>query len=138
MLLRQEFRGGHEGALEAAAHGPEERQGGNHRLPRPYVSLEEPKHGLGSIQIGGELRADPALGLRELEGQGAQEARLEGRIPGKAGRGLGLEDGAGRHHGQLMGEQFVKGQALLGRIEACLKGCQIRPHGGRMEMAKIG
>ena len=122
MLLRKELRGGHEGALEAAAHGPEERQRRNHRLPRSYVSLEEPEHRLGSIQIGGELRTHPALRLRELKGQGAQEARLEGRIPGKAGRGLGLEDGAGRHHGQLMGEQFVKGQALLGRIEARLKG----------------
>ncbi len=122
MLFGEQLRGGHEGALEAAAHGPEERQGGNDRFSRSHVSLEEPEHGLGSIQIGGELRADPTLGLRELKGQGAQEARLEGRIPGKAGRGLGLENGAGRHHGQLMGEQFVKGQALLGRIEARLEG----------------
>ena len=122
MLLRQELRGGHEGALEAAAHGSEERQGGNYRFARPYVPLEEPEHGLGAIQIGGELRTHPALRLRELKGQGAQEARLEGRIPGKAGGGLGLEDGAGRHHGQLMGEQFVKGQALLRRIEARLEG----------------
>jgi hypothetical protein len=75
---------------------------------------------LGSIQVGGELRADPALGLRELEGQGAQEAGFEGRIPGKAGRGLSLEDGAGGHHGQLMSQQLVESQALLGGIKARL------------------
>ena len=71
MLLRQQFRRGHECALEAAAHGAKERQRSDHRLSRPHVALEEPKHGLGSIQIGSELRVDAALGPRELEGQGA-------------------------------------------------------------------
>ena len=37
-----------------------------------------------------------------------------------------------------MGQQFVKGQALLGGIEARLEGGQMGSDGGRMQMAKIG
>ena len=73
MLLRQDFRGGHQCALLAVLGGAVSRRGGYHSLAAAHVALDQPVHGAAFAEIRQNFLHRPPLGSR----QGKRQGRIE-------------------------------------------------------------
>ena len=75
VLLRQNFRRGHQGTLAAVANGQECRCCGHHGLAAAHVSLDQPVHGNAQGHIPADVLNGPLLGTGQGKGQGGEKGR---------------------------------------------------------------
>ena len=115
VLLRQNFRGGHHGALQAVFRGEIDRRRGHHGLAAAHVALDEPGHGHGLCEIRAHVVDGPLLGAGQLEGQGGTEG-VQVQRPHGLPAVLG---GAGPEHGKADGEdeELLKHQPVSGDVQ---------------------
>ena len=136
VLLGQDLGGRHERALPAGVDGARGGQRGHHRLARAHVALQQAVHGHGLGQIGVDLGTHPRLGGGERKGQGGEQAAVQ--LPVRRGQrrcAQPLPRGQGLRLGQLLRQQFVKLQALPGRMAAVFQGGQGQPGWGLVQQA---
>ena len=111
VLLRQNFRGGHQGGLFSVPGGAENRRGGHHGFAAAHIALDQPVHRRALLKIRQNLRHRPFLGAGQFKGQG----RVKGRqVQIGVGRRLFFRP-AGPHQGKPRGkqEEFLKNQPLF-------------------------
>jgi hypothetical protein len=120
VLFGQDFSGGHQRALPAGVHGQARRQGRHHGLARAHIALQQPVHGHGAGQVGGDFFAHAALGGGQVERQHGHELLVQGQ------RAV-VRPGGAQHRGpqpvalaprlllrQLLRQQLLGLQALPG------------------------
>ena len=113
MLAGQDFGRGHQGGLEAAGGRVGQGQGGDGGLARTDVALKQPAHLFAGGQVAADFGDGLGLGVGQGEGQGLEQV-VGGGAGGDDGRGLDLAGAATAGQGQLVGQEFVIGQALAG------------------------
>ena len=144
VLLRQQFRRGHDRRLPPRLDRLEHGERGHDRLPASHIPLQQAVHRRGA----GHVRLDPgpgaALGRRELEGEGVQERAGErGRSVEGDAADLVAEARPGPGVEKLEKEEFLEGEAPLaapdlgdgGRAMQGAKGLRERGEGEFLEPA---
>ncbi len=116
VLLGEDFRRRHQCHLVAGFQCLQGGQGGDHGLAGAHVALDQPQHGLGLAQVVGDLVAHALLRAGGSEAQVLQV--LDRQFPGQwQHRGaLGAQAVAQTLLGQLVGQQFLERQAVLGPV----------------------
>ncbi len=113
VLLGEDLRRCHEGALDVVARRQEQGECGHDRLSAADVSLEQPRHGPSGTEVGGDLPHGSALGGGQLERQSGA---------GRAAQGLVGADGDPRPLPQarplLFDARGEHGQFLAGQDRA--------------------
>ena len=129
VLLGQHLGGGHQGGLLAGLHRAQHRQQGDHGLAGADIALQQAEH----AAVGGQVGVDFLQGLGLGVGQGVAEAgqRLGAQVAvaEQAVAGAGAQAASDDGQGDLVGQQFVVGQAGavgfgggLGRCLDCAQG----------------
>ena len=118
VLLREQFRGRHDRGLEAVADSTRRRHGGNDRLAGTHVALHQPLHRVGPGQVGPDFADHALLRPRQPEGQAPQQFPLEVRGLSHDRRGVLALAPVQLLHAEVVREQFLERQALLGRVAA--------------------
>ena len=77
MLLGQDFRGSHQGALPTGIYAAACRQRRHHGFARPHVALQQPVHGHVARQIGRNFLAHALLRGCKFKGQGSQQLGVQ-------------------------------------------------------------
>ena len=114
VLFGENFRRCHQRHLIASFQGLQGGQGSDHGFACPYVTLDQPQHRFLLAEVVGDFIAHALL---RAGGRKAEVGQVLRRQP----RGSGHRRGAQGTHafaqallGQLVREQFFKGQAMLG------------------------
>ena len=115
MLLGQQLRGGHQGALEAAPRGQPGSKGRHHGLAGAHVPLHQPVHRRAGGGIRRHLLHHPPLGAGEGEGQ--QRLKLcQGRAPERRSRRL-FPPGTQQRQAAGKGKQLFEDQPPPGLLQ---------------------
>ncbi|MCY1423140.1 hypothetical protein D9M71_388470 [compost metagenome] len=118
VLLGEDFGGRHQRHLVAGLQGLQGGKGGDHRLAGADVALHQAQHGFLLCQVIGDFRTDPLLGAGGLEAKVGQILLRQLARGRQLRRVLGPETFSQALQGQLVGQQFFEGQALLGPVPA--------------------
>ena len=118
VLLGQQLRGGHQGALAAVFRRQPRPVGRHHGLARAHIALHQPVHGRAGGGVGRHLLHGPPLGGREGEGQQGQ--KLLRRRDGKAHSLRPLPPGAQQGHAAGQAEQLLEDQPPPGQLQGLL------------------
>ena len=120
VLLGQDLGGRHQRTLPARVDTQRGGECGHHRFARTHVALQQPVHGHGPRQVGGDFVAHTALGGGELKRQDRQQLFVQGQRGGASGlqhRRPQSVTFAPRHQlRQLLGQQLFRLQALPRRV----------------------
>ena len=115
MLGGQDLGGSHQTGLEAIVERHEHRQGGNHRLARPHITLEQTVHLLARTHIGTNLAKHTLLGVGEFEGDEIVEVVEVIAYSAEMETAIDLMTHLERaHQVELQIEQFLELETVLG------------------------
>ncbi len=118
VLLGENLRGGHQCHLVAGLQRLQRSQGGDHRLAGANVALHQAQHGFALRQVIGDLGADPLLCTGRGEAQVLQVLRRQFLCRRQGWRLLCAHLFTQALQRQLVGQQFLEGQAVLGPVAA--------------------
>ncbi len=102
----------HQGRLGAAFDGPQHGENGNHGLAAADIALQQPHHPALAGHVGGDIAPGFVLGFRQGEGQGGDGLVDQAAV---SVYGAPLDPALVEAHQaqrQLIGKQFVIGEAL--------------------------
>ena len=128
MLLRQNFRRGHQRRLLVIARCQIGRRSGHHGLAAAHVTLDQPVHRRAAGHVGSDLADGPLLGIRQFKGQGPIKGLQIGVFIGRGG----FARSGGPQQAQARGEhkEFLKHQPPLGHLRLL--------HGSRLVDGIVG
>ena len=114
VLGGEDLGGRHQGGLPAVVPGRKHAgAGGNHRLARAHISLEQAVHRGTSGEIAADLPHRPELSFGQSKGEGAQEILDLHRLHGDRSRGV--PGGAHRRESQRKGKELLENQVGAGQ-----------------------
>ena len=116
MLIGEKFRGRHQRDLAAALDGMGRGQRRHQRLAAAHVALDEPKHGLGQLQIRFDLAEHPFLRPGRPKRKRRDQRGFERPGAGQRPAGVVLHPGAQEFEREMMREQFLEGEPTLGGV----------------------
>ena len=118
MLLCQQLGRRHQGRLVTGLHRDECGAGGHHRLAGAHIPLYQTRHRVRPGQIGPDLQIHPLLGAGERERERTQEG-ADQAIPARKHRGCRLLAAQPQPaQTQVMRQQLLEGESLLGGVAA--------------------
>ena len=127
MLVRKYFRRGHQGNLVA---GTDNQQGGDsshHGLAGTDIALDQPQHRRRFQHVLADFCQDPLLRARQFERQVVQEGPDPAvSIVADNERGPRPDCFPDQAQAQVVRQQFLENQALLGRMVAVRQAVQVR------------
>ncbi|CRM70725.1 hypothetical protein [Pseudomonas sp. 22 E 5] len=135
VLFSEDFGRRHQRHLVTGFQCLQGGEGGNHGLARAHVALDQAQHRFMLAEIVGDFITYPLLGARR------RKAKV-GQVLGGQARGLGHRRRAQGAHafaqallGQLVGQQFFEGQAMLSPVMAQCKFVDVSVGGWVMQVA---
>ena len=137
VLLGQQLGRGHQGHLVVRLDRLERGEGRHHGLARAHIPLQQPLHGPGARQVGGDLR-QAACSWSGVSAKGRTARRRRRRPPSPARTGAAMRRMRQTQPPQahLMGHQFLEGQAPEGRVTTLQQVVQIRLQRRAMQIAQ--
>ena len=135
VLLRQNFRGGHQGGLPPVFHAEVDARRRHHGLAGANVALTEPVHGPAGAHIRQRLVHAPPLGRGEGEGQRLIKA-LHIHGPERVGAGR-VPPGAQPPQPQREEEQLLKGQPPPRQLQRLRRGGEVDVLIGEADVAEM-
>ncbi|MCY1539862.1 hypothetical protein D9M68_754710 [compost metagenome] len=118
MLLGEDLGRRHQRHLVAGFQRLQRGQRGDHGLAGADVALHQAQHGFGLGQVVGDLGADPLLCAGGFEAEVGEEALRQRACRRQLRRLLGAQALAQALQRQLVGQQFLEGQAVLRPVAA--------------------
>ncbi len=118
VLLGEDFRRRHQRHLIAGFQCLQRSKGGDHGLAGTDVALHQAQHGFVLGQVIGDLGADALLRAGGAEAEVGEKALWQSLGRWQLWRLLGAYPLAQALQRQLMGQQFLEGQAVLGPVAA--------------------
>ncbi|MNZ79083.1 hypothetical protein D3C78_976770 [compost metagenome] len=118
VLLGEDLGGRHQRHLVAGLQRLQRGQRGDHGLAGADVALHQAQHRLGLGQVPGDFRRHALLRAGGGEAEVGQVLRRQARGLGQLRRLLGAHALAQARQRQLVGQQFLEGQAVLGPVAA--------------------
>ncbi|MNF45261.1 hypothetical protein D3C84_263890 [compost metagenome] len=118
VLLGEDFGGRHQRHLVAGLQRLQGGEGGDHGLAGANIALDQAQHGRVLAEVVGDLGADPLLRAGGGETQVGEVLLRQACGRRQWRRLLGAHAFAQALQGQLVGQQFLEGQAVLGPVPA--------------------
>ena len=125
VLLCENFRRRHQRYLPASFQCLQGCHCRYHRLASTDIALHQTQHRLALLQVSADFDTDAVLGACQRKRQALQKLRCEFFTGRHGGRLMRAELSAQAQHGQLMGQQLLKGEPMLGPVTALFQGLQI-------------
>ena len=127
MLVRKYFRRGHQGNLVAGTDNQQRGDSGHHGLAGTDVTLDQAQHRRWFQHVLADFSQHPLLRARQFERQVVQEGPDPAvSLAADNERGLGPDCFPDQAQAQVVRQQFLEDQALLGRVSAVRQAVQVR------------
>ena len=127
MLVRKDFRRGHQGNLVAGTDNQQRGDSGHHGLAGTDIALDQAQHRRRFQHVLADFCQDPLLRARQLERQVIQEGPDPAvSLVADNERGPRPDCFPDQAQAQVVRQQFFENQALLGRVVAVRQAVQVR------------
>ena len=127
MLVRKYFRRGHQGNLVAGTDNQQRCDSGHHGLAGTDIALDQAQHRRRFQHVLADFPQDPLLRARQFERQVIQEGPdPDVSLVADNERGPRPDCFPDQAQAQVVRQQFLENQALLGRMVAVRQAVQVR------------
>ena len=127
MLVRKYFRRGHQGNLVAGTDNQQGGDSGHHGLAGTDIALDQAQHRRRFQHVLADFRQDPLLRARQFERQVIQEGPDPAvSLVADNERGPRPDCLPDEAQAQVVRQQLLENQALLGRVAAVRQAVQVR------------